>query len=123
VTIAELRERGVFEVGRVIGSALCYARTRSGLVLVHVDRIGDRQLDRYGLDFAARKIELGFSIDETAWGLGINEQTLRNQLAADGWVQGSRRVDGPRRGSGSRFDAARARGKRVPLGRKGSPSC
>lgn len=113
MTPSQLRSRGVLEIGRVLG--FVYARTRAGLVLI--TRMEDRQLDRYGLDLAIRRIDLGFTIDETAWGLGINEKTLRQQLAADGWIQQSRAIPGVRRGAGLRFDA-RARRPRF-----GGKSC
>lgn len=92
MTVAELRRRGVLEVGRI--DSLLYARTELGLCLFHAQLAGEhlsaRSLDAWGV---ARGRELAdeWGITPAAERFGMNDEPFRDQLVASGWIDPSLR--------------------------------
>lgn len=92
MTVAELRRRGVLEIGRI--DSFLYVRAERGLCLFHAqltaEHLSTRDLDAYGV---ARGRELAdeWGITPAAERFGMNDESFRDQLVASGWIDPSRR--------------------------------
>lgn len=86
VTVAALRAEGVVEVGRAAGTSVLFVRTRVKIHLIHATSLPDRALDAYAVQLAVTWIDgHGLPGHEVAQNLGVNEATLRKELASAGY--------------------------------------
>lgn len=115
VSPAELRARGVLEVGRASGTSVLYVRTPGRVYLFHAESLVDRVLDAYAVELAVGWLDWGATSTEVASNLGVSVTTLRSALLAAGYERVGGLPSG--RARGSALDApVRRRGRLVYRG-------
>jgi len=84
MTPSELRDEGVFEVGRVLG--VLFVVTEERVLLCHVHAMPARKLDAYGADVAIARLQMGEPLRDLAAKLGVTEDNLRSATRARGYA-------------------------------------
>jgi len=86
IRTSDLRNEGVFEVGRALGTSELFVVTDERVFLCHVQAVPARRLDSYGADVAVALLQCGTPLRELASGLGVTEDDLRSATRARGYA-------------------------------------
>lgn len=86
MTPAELRDEGVFEVGRPPGTSVLFVVTEERVMLCHADSLPTRMPTDYLADVAIAALHSGASMRELANGLGVTEDELRAATRTRGYA-------------------------------------
>lgn len=87
MTPADLRDEGVFEVGRVQGTPWLFVVTEERVLLCPVALLPTRRVCGYLADVAIARLESGnVRLRDLAHGLGVTEDDLRSATRARGYA-------------------------------------
>lgn len=86
MTPADLRDEGVFEVGRVHGTTILFVVTEERVLLCPVALLPARRVCVYLADVAIARMEAGDGLRDLAYGLGVTEDDLRSATRARGYA-------------------------------------
>lgn len=116
VSPAELRARGVAELGRASSTSVLYVLTSDRLYLFHAENLPDRALDAYAVAQAVLRIEGGVSSAQIARDLGVDAATLQRALLAAGYERVGASEDERRRHDRTARPMGNRRGRLVSTG-------